>query len=333
VYLPPLDPDVEAALGRAVDVIDGASSLAIACHIAPDGDALGCALALALAFKDRGIEVQAGWDGESIELPAQYDFLPGANLLTPSDNFRPADVAIAVDCASADRLGRLRERMEKARALVNLDHHVSNTRFGGVNVIDEEASSSAELVVHLLARMGAEITADIATCLYTGLITDTGQFAYASVTPRTHAVASFLIQRGVKVDEVAQNLYERYRFSYLKVLGRVLERATLESDPTFVLSYLTKADREELGVSMDDTDDVIDVLRSVRDADVTCLLKERDDGVWKGSFRSKGRTDVGSVAQQLGGGGHKLAAGFELNVPFDEAVETIRNALAAVQRA
>jgi bifunctional oligoribonuclease and PAP phosphatase NrnA len=328
VYLPPLDADVEAALGRAVEVIEGASSIGIACHVAPDGDALGSALALALAFKNRDIDVQAGWDGESIELPAQYDFLPGANLLTPADEFRPPDVAIAVDCASADRLGRLRERMEKARALVNIDHHVSNTRFGGVNVIDEHASSSAELVVQLLARMGAEITPDIATCLYTGLVTDTGQFAYASVTPRTHAVASFLIQRGVKVDEVAQNLYERYRFSYLKVLGRVLERATLEPDPMFVLSYLTKADREELGVSMDDTDDVIDVLRSVRDADVTCLLKERDDGVWKGSFRSKGRTDVGAVAKQLGGGGHKLAAGFELERSFEDAIETVRRALA-----
>src|SRR5437763_14727245 len=112
------------------------------------------------------------------------------------------------------------------------------------------------------------------------------------------------------------------------LLGRVVYRATLESDPTFVLSYLTKKDRDEIGVSMDDTDDVIDTLRAVRGADVTVLLKERDDGKWKGSFRSKGATNVGRVAQELGGGGHDLAAGFELDMPFEQAVETIRKALA-----
>src|SRR5207248_7125621 len=116
--------------------------------------------------------------------------------------------------------------------------HVSNTKFGVVNVIDTTSASSAELVLQLLAKMGAEITPDIATCLYTGLVTDTGRFAYASVTPRTHATASFLIQRGVKVADISQKLYESYRFTYLKLLGRVLDRATLESDPTFVLSYL-----------------------------------------------------------------------------------------------
>jgi phosphoesterase RecJ-like protein len=329
LQLPLLPPDVDGALTRAMEVIEGASSIGIACHIAPDGDALGSVLALALALDARGVPLQATWDGEHVTLPSQYDFLPGAELLQATNDFRPPDVAVALDCATAERLGRLEERVKKAKVVVNIDHHVSNTKFGAVNVVDEKASSTAELVLQLLARMGAEITPDIATCLYTGLVTDTGRFGYASVTPRTHATASFLIQRGVKVDEVAQNLYERYRFTYLKVLGRVLDRAKLEQEPTFVFSYLTKADREEIGVSMDDTDDLIDVLRSVREADVTCLLKERDDGKWKGSFRSKGGTDVGVIAQGFGGGGHALAAGFELDTSFEEAVDAVRQALRA----
>jgi phosphoesterase RecJ-like protein len=325
--LPPLPSDVDANLVRAIEAIEGATSIGLACHIAPDGDALGSLLALALAFDAKGIPIQPTWDGDPVELPSQYDFLPGADLLVQTNDFRPPDVALAVDCATAERLGRLQDRMKKGKTLLNVDHHVSNTKFGKVNVVDEKSSSSAELVLHLLSRLGAEITPEIATCLYTGLVTDTGRFGYAAVSPRTHAVAAFLIQRGVKVDDIAQKLYESYKFTYLKVLGRAAERASLESDPTFVLSHLTQADLKEIGVTMDDTDDVIDTLRAVRDVDVTCLLKERADGAWKGSFRSKGATDVGAIAKQLGGGGHALAAGFELQMSFDEAVETIRKAL------
>ncbi len=328
VYLPPVTPDLEAGLQRVVELLDGASSIAVACHLSPDGDAVGSLLALALALRERDVPLQAGWDDDPIALPAQYEFLPGGDLLVPASAFRPADVAVALDCASADRLGRLRERFEKAGALVNLDHHVSNTRFGAVNVVDEQASSSAEIVVQLLARMGAEITPDIATCLYTGVVTDAGRFSYRSVTPRTHATAGFLIQRGVQVDEVSQRLYESFPFAYLKILGRVLERARLEQEPDFVVSYMTQEDLREIGVTMDDTDELINTLRATRDCDVTVLFKELEDGSWKGSFRSKGATDVGSIAQQLGGGGHRLAAGFELSMTLEEAISKVRSAVA-----
>lgn len=325
--LPPIAPDIENHLIRALETIEGASSIGIACHVAPDGDALGSLLALALALHQKGLHVTPTWDGDPVELPTTYDFLPGADLLVGTNDFRPPEVAIAVDCATAERLGRLQDRMKKAKALVNVDHHVSNTKFGAINVVDTSAASSAEIVLQLISKMGAEITPEIATNLYVGLVTDTGSFRYASVLPKTHAAAGFLIQRGVDVADVSQRLFESYRFTYLQLLGRVLDRATLEKEPTFVLSHLTKADRADIGVSMDDTDDVIDTLRAVRDVDVTVLLKERDDGKWKGSFRSKGATNVGAVAQQLGGGGHDLAAGFEVDGPLESAVESVRAAL------
>lgn len=327
--LPPLPAEVDQTLQRAVELLDGASSVGIACHIGPDGDALGSILAAALALDARNTRVYASWDGDPVELPAQYDFLPGARLLVPATQFRPPDVALAIDCASADRLGRLRERMEKASALVNIDHHVSNTKFGVVNVVDEKASSSAELVVHLLVKMGAEITPEIATCLYTGVATDTGQFAYASVAPRTHATAAFLIQRGVRVDEVSQRLYESYPFRFLKILGRALERARLEGDPAFVVTHLTQQDLAEFGATLDDSDDVIDVVRAIRDCDVAVVIKQLDDGAWKASLRSKGGTDVGAVAGKLGGGGHRLAAGFTSEVGLEETVAAITSALGA----
>lgn len=325
--LPPVPADVEGMLRRAVEILEDASSVGIACHIAPDGDAIGSLLAAAMALTARGIDVQATWDGDGAVLPAQLDFLPGADLLVEPNTFRPPDVALAVDCANPERLGRLWERMSKASAIVNIDHHVSNTKYGAVNVVDDTAVSTAELVLQLLVRMGAEITPNIATCLYTGLVTDAGRFSYASVSPRTHATAAFLLQRGVAVDEVSQALYESFPFNYLKILGRALERAWMEQDPTFVASYLTQQDLSEVQITMDDTDALIDTLRAVRDADVTVLLKELDDGRWKGSLRSKGATDVGAVAQALGGGGHELAAGWTSEVSRDETFAAVREAL------
>jgi phosphoesterase RecJ-like protein len=327
MQLPPLPVDVDNNLNRAMEVVESATSVGIACHVRPDGDALGCLIALALAFKERGVPLQATWDGEPVEVPAQLDFLPGTELLMPTNDFRPPDVAIAVDCASLDRLGRLGERMKKAKALINIDHHVSNTKFGAVNVVDVQAASSAEIVVQLLSRMGADITPEIATCLYAGLVTDTGRFGFASVKPRTHATAAFLIQRGVDVADISQHLYESAPFNSLKIVGCALDRATLESDPAFVLSYLTLADLETFSVTMDDTDDVIDHVRVARESDVAVVLKELPDHRWKGSFRSKGATDVGSIATKLGGGGHALAAGFEVDGPLEAAIETVRKAL------
>jgi len=271
--------------------------------------------------------VQASWDGDPVELPSQYDYLPRADLLTPANAFRPADVGLALDCASADRMGVLRERIEKCGAVINIDHHVSNTKFAAVNVVDDGATSTAELVLQLLVRMGADVTSDIATCLYTGLVTDSGRFSYENVSPRTHATAAFLLQRGVAVDDVSQKLYESFPFPYLKALGRALERARLE--PEFVVSYLTQEDLVELGVAWDDTDEVINTVRAIRERDVALLLKQRADGRWKGSLRSKGSTDVGAVAQRLGGGGHRLAAGFDTDLDLEGAIEAVRKELAA----
>ena len=325
--LPPVAPELDIGLRRAVELLGDAGSVGIVCHIGPDGDALGSLLAAALALTARGMRVQASWDADPVELPAQYDFLPGSDLLVPANHFRPPDVGLALDCATADRMGVLRDRVEKASAVINIDHHVSNTRFAALNIVDETAASTAELVLQLLVRMGAEITPDIAMCLYTGLVTDTGRFAYAAVTPRTHATAAFLVQRGVDVPDVSQKLYESFPFAYLKILGRAVDRTRLESDPDLVVSHLTQADLKEFGIGWDDTDDVINTIRAIRDRDVALLLKEREDGKWKGSLRSKGNTDVGVVAQRLGGGGHRLAAGFDSEVGLEETIEAVRREL------
>jgi phosphoesterase RecJ-like protein len=274
-----------------------------------------------------GKRVTIGWGAETLVVPAQYSFLPGTHLVSRPEDFPEAATVLVMDCASADRLGVLRERLEGAEVLVNLDHHVSNTRFGTINLVDERSSSSAEIVLRLLERMGAPIDPDVATCLYTGLVTDTGRFSYSSVTPRTHAAAGRLIEAGVQVEKVGQAVFESLPYGYLKTLGVVLERCELTEDPPLVVSYLSRDDLESTGVSLDETEGIIDVVRAIREADVAAVLKEQDDGTWKISLRSKGATDVGAIAQQLGGGGHTLAAGCSSTLGLRESIDLLRRTL------
>ncbi len=324
--LPPVGRELDDVLEAAAQVLREAEEVAIVCHIGPDGDALGSLLAAALTLDARGVRVVASWP-EGIEFPAQYAFLPGQELLVPPDAFEVAGVVLAVDCASADRLGELQDKVEAADAIVNVDHHVSNTRFGTVDVVDDRAASSAEIVLRLLLRLDAEITPEIATCLYTGLVTDAGRFSYASVTPGTHVVAAYLIEHGVAVDEISQALFESLPYGYLKILGRVLERCQFLEDPPLVVSYMTQEDLKEAGVTLDETEEIINVLRSTRGADAAAVLKELEDGNWKGSLRSKGDTDVSLVARHFDGGGHRLAAGFTSTLGLEETIEAVHRIL------
>lgn len=324
MQLPPVDPACREQIRVAARELAGDDEIVCVCHIGPDGDALGSILALGLAFRAMGRPVAIGWGSDEIVVPPQYAFLPGAELLRPPAAMPDTRCAIAVDCASADRLGVLRERLERTEVFVNLDHHVSNTRFAGIDVIDPEAPSSSELVLRLLLEMGAPLDLDVATCLYTGLVTDTGQFRYANVTPRAHLVAAALVDLGVRPDVVSQAIYESLPFGYLKLVGRVLERSRLEDG--MILSHIAAADLDDFGLTLDDTEGVIDDLRAIREADVAALFKEID-GSWKLSLRSKGGTDVGAVAQRLGGGGHTLAAGVTLGADLDDAVALLRRTL------
>ncbi|HVE92077.1 MAG TPA: bifunctional oligoribonuclease/PAP phosphatase NrnA [Actinomycetota bacterium] len=324
--LPPRSAEVEAGLDEAAAAVRGAGQLLAVCHVSPDGDALGSILGLANALGPH-TKIAVGWGEDRPEVARQYRFLPGWELIAPPDRLPDCDVVLALDCASADRLGTLQERVLKAPVVVNLDHHVSNTRFGTINVVDDRAASTCELVLDLLVRLGADITLEVATCLYTGLVTDTGRFSYASVTPRTHEVAAALVSRGVQVDIIARTVFESLPYGYLKLLGCVLERCRLLEDPAVVVSYVSQEDLSRWTVSMEETEELINSLRSVRESDVAAILKEQPGGSWKGSLRSKGATDVSEVAASFGGGGHRLAAGFTSEYGLEETISRLHEVL------
>ena len=309
-------------------MLAGASEVAIAAHLNPDADALGSALGLSNFLRARGVSTVCSFPNEPYDPPRWVELLPGNDALVPPREFPKAPtVMVTCDVASTDRLGMLAPAAAKARTLVWIDHHVSNEGHGTVPLIDPSASSTAEVVWRLMQEMGGEIPQASAVCLYAGVVTDTGRFQYEAVTPETLRLGADLREYPFDHTRLVQALYEDNGIAYLRLLGVALERIALESDADLVWSYLTQADLASAGVHPTETDDLIDVVRTAREADVTAVIKEQVDGRFKVSLRSKRRHDVAAVAAGFGGGGHRLAAGYTSPHGLAETVERLTAAL------
>lgn len=317
---------------RAVALLDGATEICLACHVSPDGDALGSMLALAHALRAQGRRCVASFGDEPFAVPRILRFLPGLDLLREPADFPPApDVMVTFDVGSVERLGRLSAPARRARHLIVIDHHASNTGFGTLNLVDPGAAATAVLVAELIRRLGVPLDRDIALGLYVGLVTDTGSFKFASTTPAVHELAARLLSTGIRPDVVARELWDRAPFGYLKVLAAAAGRARLEADEVgglgLVWTAVTRADRAPYGLPYDVAEAIIDVVRRTDEAEVAIVFKEDDTGTWQVSARSKGRVDISRACIALGGGGHPAAAGFTAPAPVDETMCRLRELL------
>ena len=323
----------ESAWAQAVDVLLQAEDVALACHVGPDGDALGSMLGLALALQRLGKRTTASWGSEPFQVPAQYSYLPGQQLLGPPGDFPPApDLLVTFDTGSAARLGALESSAGGAKCVIVVDHHVTNTRYGTINLVDPDAAASAVLVAELVDRLHVPLDADIAACLYTGLTTDTGSFKFAATTPAVHELASRLLATGLRHDEISRVIWDTNRFSYLKLLGLLLERAQLEVDHDLVWTWLSNDDLSRHELALEDVEGAIDVVRTAQEAEIALVMKQGLDGLWSASMRSKGAVDVGAVAVDFGGGGHRFAAGFTSDGDVEQTVARLRDAFDAAPR-
>ena len=324
----------EAAWDDAVRLLSSYDEVSLVCHVGPDGDALGSMLALGLALRERGTTVRASWGSEPFEVPTAYRGLPGLDLLVPAAAFPTAPgLLVTFDTGSTDRLGSLADRVAAATDVLVLDHHVTNTRYGTVNVVDESAAATAVVVVDLLDRLGLPVTADVAAAVYTGLVTDTGSFKHAATTPRVHELAARLLATGIRHDVISREIWDTASFGYVKMLGLVLARAVLEPDEVGGLGLVWTAvgadDLHRHDLALSDVEGVIDVVRTAREAEVAAVVKtDPEDGWLKVSTRSKGQVDVGAVCAALGGGGHRFAAGFTSFEPLSATMARLRDALA-----
>lgn len=301
-------------LSQVVELIEAKRRFAITSHVRPDGDALGSSLGLywLLRALDKEPEVIM-----RDPVPHAYQKLPGADLVrvTPSVD-QPYDAVFVIECSDVDRPGL--EGIEK-HLVVNIDHHSTTSLFGRINWIDSTASAVGEMVYNLCKAIGVRVTREIAECVYTALITDTGSFHYANTTERTFKVASELVRAGVKPAKVSQAVFGSYPWSKIRLTSLVL--GTVGRDPSGRVAWLRQSldMQEAAGATDEDADGFVNYPLSCRDVEAVAFLKETAPQVYRVSLRSKGDVNVARIAERFGGGGHRNAAGCTLRGRWEEA--------------
>lgn len=294
-------------LQQIAAVLKESASVAILSHMHPEGDTLGSALGCHLTLRAMGKEV-ATFNPDPV--PKNLQALPGATEVIRANRLpRPFDCYLAVDTTDSKRVGELLDGLPTGSVVLNVDHHISNTRFGTYNWVDPEAAAAGEMIYYLVEALGVPFSREVATNLYVAILTDTGSFRYANTSPRVLRVAAALIEAGVVPHKVAELLYDQREVAELHLLGTLLTRTQISSDGAVAWIEVTREILEQEGDGRDALEDLINYPRSVKGVEVALLFKEEGGAGVRVSLRSKGEVDVAAVAQVFQGGGHKKAAG------------------------
>jgi phosphoesterase RecJ-like protein len=317
--------------GEVIEVLRDGGPVCVCAHASPDGDALGSLLGLGRSLAATRRDVVLFQDGDD-PFPRELAFLG----LDAIQRRLPEDAAdrtlIALDCGSALRVDRAGEAVTRFARVVNIDHHHDNTLFGDVNLVDAEASCTAEIVAGLLAEAGIPLAEGAPLALYVGLVTDTGRFAYANTTPRAHQLAARLLEAGVNPAEVFSTLYESLPLARQRLLGLALGRAQVAAGGRLAVTSLARADFASTGADDAASDGVVDALRAIEGVELAALVREprdRSGPARKVSLRSRaGGLDCSAIARERGGGGHPGAAGYSTDESVDEIVAFLSQASA-----
>lgn len=299
----------------------------ITVHDNPDGDSLGSGLALGLALKKMGKETKFLL---KTPIPKRYGFLPGIdNLVIKKTSLNKYNILFVLDTAGWDQMEGLSPDLFSQYIVINIDHHIDNTRFGSIDWVDTKASAVGELVYYLLKRLMAPITPDIAACLYTAILTDTGCFQFTNTTTNTHRITAELIQRGVSPSIISEHVYERMPFSRLKLLQYALSSVKLEYQGQIIWMWITQDMLRKSGANRDDIEGFIDYLKSIAGVKVAIVFKETPiKNEIRVTFRSKApNIHVNRIAHKFSGGGHPAAAGCTI---FGSHKEVKKKVLVAV---
>jgi len=326
-----IDPAAHAAAVEALnEACERGSTVLLAGHVGPDGDTLGSALALHLALGAAGARTIPTVGEVPISVPRELRPLPASDELVPFDDLPDRDdidLLVTLDAASPDRLGRVQELLGGGVRTLVVDHHVRATDFGDIRLIAPHAAATVQLVALLLDDLGLPLTVEVATCLYVGLVTDSGRFSYGTTDASALRLGARLLEAGV--DHVAWNrrLFETRSLGELQLLGQGLQRTVFVEHVGLVHTRLTHEELAQTGDDDDSLEALVDVVRSVDVAEVAMVLKPGTDGTWRGSLRSAGAVDVGRIAASFGGGGHRAAAGFTTALDAGSVVERVTELL------
>lgn len=299
----------------------------IATHIDPDGDTLGSALALGAALNALGKKITLY---NSAPIPALYNFMPGIERFTCSypDSERPLPALLILDCNDTERAGLEKVRF---RHSIVIDHHETKRTFGDVKWIEPYAAATGLMVFHIIRELGAEITKDMATNLYTAIAVDTGTFRYSNTDSAALRVSAELVDAGADLPGVAENLYQTWTDGRFRLLVMALDTVEVAGD--IVITHVTKEMFARTGTNPADTDNFSNFPRMMKSTRVSVFFRETDDGCWKASLRSKGTVNVAKIAEAFNGGGHRNAAGFTIKANLKTAKEKLLKAIHKIQEA
>ena len=316
-----------AELEAVAEAIRSHDRFLVTTHENPDGDALGSILAMSLALEQLGKDAVMYLSG-NVPLPHEYGFMElGAVRRTPPDDAAER-VVLALDCANERRLGPDPALLEAAPLVVDVDHHHDNSRFGDVNLVVPDASSTGEILRDVFADLGVRLTPEIAEALYIAVVTDTGRFQYANTTPRALRLAAELVEAGANVHRVFQDVYENVACAKIKLLARALEKARQVEGGRIIVSDLERSDFDAAGAEEPFAEGIIDFLRAVEGTELVALIREpptQNGPTRRVSLRTRAEgIDVSAIARKSGGGGHRQAAGFSSEATVDEITDFIR---------
>jgi phosphoesterase RecJ-like protein len=310
---------MRAEAAAILAMIKASRNVLMVSHKDADGDTLGSALAM--------VDVVAAM-GKSVAMrvpppvPQLYSFLPGFELINQEEG-SPPDLVLVMDASNLDRLSDTLGELPDETRLVNIDHHVSNTMFGEVNLVVAGASSTAEVTFDLFKEWGVEISPAAASNLYCGVFTDTGGYRHENTTYKALAMGAELVSLGADAAGIAMRVYKNRKISSIKLSALVMATVGFDCDDRLVHGYVTQAMLDQAGAQLDEADGMIDMLNSVDGLELAVFFKEMGPSVTKASIRSRGQANANALATQFGGGGHERAAGVEVDMPLEQAMAAI----------
>lgn len=310
---------------QACEAIRAARSIVLTTHCSPDGDGIGSQLALYHALKDTGKNIYMhNRDG----VPRIYHFLPGSDAITEGENFtqKDVDLIISLDAGSISRLG-FPDSFFEGRTLLDIDHHASNDRFGGINLLEIKACSTGAIIFELIERLGLRLTSAAASAIYVTVLTDTSSFRNTATTADAFDLAAKLIRAGAEPWPIAREVYESHSKEMIELLRTCLETLELRNGGRSAWLHVNAAMYGYTGGDAQDTEGFIEYARSLQGIEIAVFIRPEIHTGWKVTFRGKYDADVGTLAVSLGGGGHHHAAGCTMHGTFEEVQGKVRHAV------
>lgn len=311
---------IEKQINLAIEQMLNSKNIYIVSHVQPDGDNLGSILSLGQALKIRDLDV---YMLKSDETPRDFMFLPGIEYMVDYDGLGYVDTLVVLDSGDENRIGKNKEILGKANSVINIDHHISNTYFGDINIVDVNASSTGELVFEIIKSMGIEINREIGTCLYTAISSDTGSFMYDNTSAKTHEIAAELLKSNIDKSYININLYQNRSLERTKLFIAALNSLELYYNDRVAIVAITQEILEKSNATMEDTEGIVSFLREISPVEVAIILKEYHRENIKVSMRSKKYVDVAKISSYFNGGGHVRAAGFTVDSTVEKTKESL----------